>query len=209
MIEITVHDLFNYILLVVLVKYIYINKNKSKNMEHMDMGLFDSGSGNYKTTTSSKELKQKLEALESNLLIDKFHRFLNRLKRRDRKAVEDELSPPEQRVEAQQYIDFDTDNLRVNIRTRGEPDNYQMVGLLYNKDMNKNYQLFGRRIYPGAYEWEYYIRGRDAGGLDFKFPIDSKQELMDGSSINLPIDNNTYQLKIYNYDQPRYNPYSY
>ena len=75
--------------------------------------------------------------------------------------------------------------------------------------MNKNYQLFGRRIYPGAYEWEYYIRGKDVGGLDFKFPIDSKQELMDGSSINVPIDNNVYQVKIYNYDQPRYNPYSY
>ena len=198
----TIHDLINYILLIILLKYIYI----SKNIEHMDMGLFDSGYGNYKTTPSN-DLKEKLETLESNLLVDRFHRFLNRLKRRDRRAVEDEMVPPEQRVEARQYID--TDNLHVNIRTRGEPDDYQMVGLLYNKDMNKNYQLFGRRIYPGAYEWEYYIRGKDVGGLDFKFPIDSKQELMDGSSINVPIDNNVYQVKIYNYDQPRYNPYSY
>ena len=207
MTQFTIHDLINYILSIVVLKQIYIKINKQKNREHMDMGLFDSGAGNYKTTVSSN-LKTKLESLESNLLKDRFNRFFNRLKRRDRKAVEDELSPPEQRVEAQQYIDMEPDNLRVNIRTRGEPDDYQMVGLLYNKDMNKNYQLFGRRTYPGSYEWEYYIRGRDVGGLDFKFPIDSKQELMDGTSINLPIDNSTYQLKIYNYDQPRYIPYT-
>ena len=75
----------------------------------------------------------------------------------------------------------------------------------------RNYQLFGRRTYPGSYEWEYYIRGRDAGGLDIKFPIqlNNKEEIRDGMNITIPIDKNTFTVSIYNYSTPRYNPFPY
>lgn len=127
------------------------------------------------------------------------------LKNRDENTVYNPLAPPEQRIESRQYP-FPNMNWQ---RTRGDPDDYQLVGLLYNTDVNKNYQLYGRRIYPGAYEWEYYIRGKDAGGLDIKFPIQlqNKEEIRDGMVINIPIDKNQYTVSIYNYDQPRYNPF--
>ena len=96
-----------------------------------------------------------------------------------------------------------------NIKTRGEPDEYQLIGLLYNSIINKNYQLYGRRIYPGAFEWEYYIRGRDIGGLDIKFPINNKQEIYDDTILNIPLDNIDFRVKIYKYDTPRYNPFLY
>jgi hypothetical protein len=128
------------------------------------------------------------------------------LKNRDENAVYNPLAPPEQRVEERQYP---YPNTQFWERTRGDPDDYQLVGLLYNTDINKNYQLYGRRVYPGSYEWEYYIRGKDVGGLDFKFPIqlNNKEEIRDGMVITLPIDKNTFNVSIYNYDLPRYNPF--
>jgi hypothetical protein len=130
------------------------------------------------------------------------------LKNRDTNAVYNPLAPPEQRVESRQYP------APKNVfwqKTRGDPDDYQLVGLLYNTDINKNYQLYGRRVYPGSYEWEYYIRGMDAGGLDFKFPIQlkNKEEIRDGIQLTVPIDKNIYNVSIYNYDVPRYNPFPY
>lgn len=200
-----IHDVINVCLILVLGILTYKYIEISKNVEHMDMSMFASDG-----RTDQAQVKQKLESKETSLLRDQILRLFSRLKERDRKAVFDVLSPPEQRVEANQYPDVEDPNLHINIRTRGEPDDYQLVGLLYNKELNKNYQLFGRRIYPGAYEWEYYIRGRDAGGLDFKFPLDTrKQEIMDGSTMKIPIDDNSYVVKIYNFDQPRYNPFLY
>jgi hypothetical protein len=128
------------------------------------------------------------------------------LKGKDYNAVYDPLSPPEKRIESRQYP---YPNTQFGERTRGEADDYQLVGLLYNTTANKNYQLFGRRTYPGSYEWEYYIRGKDAGGLDFKFPLkaNNKKEIMDGEKLTIPIDSNEYTVTIYDYDQYRYNPY--
>lgn len=130
-----------------------------------------------------------------------------RLLHRDQSVVNNPLAPPERRVEIQQYP-----TVLFNEKTRGTPDNYHMVGLLYNDDntVDKKYQLYGRRVYPGSYEWEYYVRGVDSGGLEFKFPIelDNQREIRDNTQITLPFDsNNVYSVKIYEYDQPRYNPY--
>jgi hypothetical protein len=125
---------------------------------------------------------------------------------RYRQAVKDPLTPPDRSVEGRQ---LPLPNYYFQERTRGDPDDYQMVGLLYNTNINKNYQLYGRRIYPGAYEWEYYILGRDAGGLEYKYPLDlnNNAELLDGTTINIPIDSNLYNVSIYKYDYYRYNPY--
>jgi hypothetical protein len=129
-----------------------------------------------------------------------------RLQYRDKQVVQNPLSPPERRVEKQQYpvVNFYE-------RTRGTPDDYQMIGLLYDSlnEKDKKYQLYGRRIYPGSYEWEYYVRGADAGGLEFKFPIelDNKREIRDNDQLTLPFDGNVYTAKIYNLNQPRYNPF--
>jgi hypothetical protein len=132
----------------------------------------------------------------------------NYLEKRDYDTVYDPLSPPERRVEADQYP---YPMVVFNEKTRGEPDNYQLVGLLYNSDKNKNYQLYGRRKYPGAYEWEYYLQANDAGGLTVKMPIGLKEqaELYDGQQLTIPYDNVPYNVTIYNFDQPRYNPFPY
>jgi hypothetical protein len=187
---IVIHDIINVLLALFLCQQIlaYVIKH-SRNEENLkDNTIVDDNKLYY--------INNKIEELLKQIF----------LKNRDTDAVYNPLKPPEQRMESRQYP------YPKNIfweRTRGEPDDYQLVGLLYNTDVNKNYQLYGRRVYPGSYEWEYYIRGMDAGGLDFKFPIqlNNKEEIRDGMMLNLPIDKNQYTVSIYNYDQPRYNPF--
>ena len=94
-----------------------------------------------------------------------------------------------------------------NEKTRGE-ESYQLVGLLYNNDVNKNYQLFGRRTYPRSNEWEYYILGKDEGGLEIKFPLDTKQEIYNNTQVNIPLYNSNFTVKIYDYSL-KYNPNVY
>ena len=92
-------------------------------------------------------------------------------------------------------------------RTRGEPNDYMLVGLLYNSTLNKNYKLYGRRTYPGSPQWEYIIVGKDVGGLDIDVQLDTKNkdEIMDGSVVTVPIDSNQYTVKMYNYNDLSYN----
>ena len=95
-------------------------------------------------------------------------------------------------------------SIQFNEKTRGE-ESYQLVGVLYNSDINKNYQLFGRRTYPRSNEWEYYILGKDEGGLEFKFPLDNKQEIYDNAELNVPLCDSNFTVKIYDYSL-KYNP---
>jgi len=124
------------------------------------------------------------------------------LKQRDEQVVENPLIAPEQRVEKRQYT-----KMKIYEHTRGEPDDYQLMGVLYNNTINKTYQLFGRRTYPGSSILEYYYRGKDVGGLDYKFPLPNKEEIYDDVDIYLPTDENVFTAKIYNFDRPKYIPY--
>jgi len=188
-----IHDVINVLLTLFLFQQLYVYVNKSEEMEQNTTDTVDLKDNDSITNYINKKIEEILKQMF--------------LKNRDEGVVYNPLKPPEQRMESRQYPY--QNNYLFNERTRGEPDDYQLVGLLYNTEVNKNYQLYGRRVYPGSYEWEYYIRGMDAGGLEFKYPIqlNNKEEIRDGLTINIPIDKNTYTVSIYNYDQPRYNPF--
>jgi hypothetical protein len=193
-----IHDVINVLLTVFLFQQLYVYVNKTEENQQNTTDVIEITDNNIENNPSLKNyINKKIEEILKQLF----------LKRRDADVVYNPLKPPEQRIESRQYPY--SNNYLFNERTRGEPDDYQLVGLLYNTEVNKNYQLYGRRVYPGSYEWEYYIRGMDAGGLEFKYPIqlNNKEEIRDGLTINIPIDKNTYTVSIYNYDQPRYNPF--
>ena len=217
------HDDINTMLILIAIIMVIKLLFTNNTVEHLiDMSLFDTGNGNYKSNLTKKSdetdssTQIKLEALEKQLLNQKYYneQVYRFIKNRDEKALYDPLSPPEQRVEQQQFIYLD-DKLDVNISTHGYPDRYQMIGLLSKNTSetnmtDKHYLLFGRRTYPNSPQWEYYIMGKDNGGLEYKFPLDTKnQEILDNSSIMVPIENTMYQVKLYNYDQYKYNPFVY
>ena len=45
---------------------------------------------------------------------------------------------------------------RINIRTRGEPDDYHTVGILRKEGTDDVVPLIGRQTYPGSNQWNYF-----------------------------------------------------
>lgn len=132
---------------------------------------------------------------------------------RDKDAVYNDFKPPEKRLPEYQYPEKYVKR-GLNIPTRGLPDNYQALGALTRKSDEKVLQLFGRQKYPGSNQWEYYVSGADTYGFPNKMPISIKgdREIEDKQKIQVPWldkDKGDFEVNLFNYDVPRYNPYDY
>ena len=176
-----IYDILNIFLIIYIILFLFKNRSNTTNIKKED--------------TIIKNTNSKID----NTILE------NKLKNRDRDVLYNKLSAPERRHEQHNYININNIT-KINQYTQGEPDEYQLYGLLYIDNSDKKYQLFGRRSYPRSPEWEYYIGGKDSGGLDYKFPLDTKQEIFDNTTIINPIDNNIYNVKVYNFNKPRYIP---
>jgi hypothetical protein len=159
----------------------YIHLEKKKNI-------------NYNDTIIDKVTQNMVNLMENNYL-----------KIRDEKVFNDVFSPPERRQPKHAYF-----NRNVNIPTRGEPDNYQLIGVVFKKNnLNHDiaYNLFGRQKFLGSNQYEYYIAG-NMNNTNIKIPIKIKgdREIEDNQTINIPEINSTFNVKLYDYDSPRYNP---
>ena len=135
------------------------------------------------------------------------------LEKRDREVVNDDFVPPERREPEHIYPDREVKNI-INVPTRGFPDNYQSVGVLVRREDEKILQLFGRQKYMGSNQWEYYVTGMDRYGFPNKMPIKVKgdKELFDKDKLELDwLDKSKgeFEVNLYNFDVPRYNPYVY
>jgi hypothetical protein len=135
------------------------------------------------------------------------------LELRDRRSLNDELAPPERRDPEHVYPSKEIKNI-INIPSRGLPDNYQSVGALVRKADEKILQLFGRQKYAGSNQWEYYVSGMDRYGFPNKMPVKVKgdRELTDKDKIQLDwLDKSKgdFEINLYDFDIPRYNPFDY
>ena len=126
------------------------------------------------------------------------------LENRDKSILYDPLIAPEKRASYDQYPLYN--NNQINIPTRGYPDNYQLLGLLYKKNDNKILQLFGRATFPGSNQYEYYAITEQHGFMN-KIPLEEKKEIFDGDLIKVSIidDKESFHVKLYN-NTLRYNP---
>lgn len=82
---------------------------------------------------------------------------------------------------------------------------FQQIGFVYNG--NERYPLYGRPKYPGRTEkYEYYIIDETRNRLKIPYKSKNDNELYDGDKIYVDVLNNEFDVKIYEYDQFRYNP---
>ena len=122
----------------------------------------------------------------------------------------------------------------IDLPTRGYPDNFTQLGILirepekhYNSfdssqnasSENLNYpkenldkdnrilRLFGRQEYPGSNKYEYYTAINSCPD-QIKIPLNTKRkwELYDGDIVHVPELNESYRVKLYKYDAPKYYP---
>ena len=135
------------------------------------------------------------------------------LENRDQQAVFNDFRAPERRDPEHAYPTREVKNM-INLPTRGLPDNFHSVGVLVRKKDEKVLQLFGRQKYPGSNQWEYYVAGADSYGYPNKMPVGVRgdRELDDKQKIDLPwLDKSKgdFEVNLYNYDVPRYNPFAF
>jgi hypothetical protein len=103
--------------------------------------------------------------------------------------------------------------LPINIRTRGEPNEYQNIGLLKNaSDSSDVKPLYGRRIFRGSNMWNYYTVLNDH--IQVKLPILRTNNCLDErgcseiqSGEEITVTGMLYKVELYPYSDFRYIPY--
>tara|TARA_B100002051_G_C16724115_1_gene634265 strand:- start:84 stop:626 length:543 start_codon:yes stop_codon:yes gene_type:complete len=123
------------------------------------------------------------------------------------------------RVEDNQYNDNmdgpgrDFYSKRINIRTRGQPDEYQTVGILKESTSGEVLPLMGRRTYPGSNHWNYFTMTDSHLKTEIPVKINNKNctddigcsEIQSKETISLF--NKNYDVELYPYNKLRYIPY--
>jgi len=90
------------------------------------------------------------------------------------------------------------------LNTRGYTE-YQQIGFVYKDE--QRYPLYGRPKYPGrTTKYEYYIIDETRNRLKIPFKSRNDEELYDGDSIFIDVLGDTFNIKIYDYDNIRYIP---
>ena len=132
------------------------------------------------------------------------------------------LLPPER-----SYVN--TYGIPTNIPSRGFSGGYQQVGSLHKTDIaddtsmpgnnNKSVILpiYGQPTYPGSHKWNYYTTTDKHAMVKMTFKVGGKDsddrhgvnELMTGDQVQIPEYNGNFDVKIYQFDQPRYIPFVY
>ncbi len=169
---------------------LYIHKNSSNNYYNSQLDNINIELNKYKT---------KLNENEAKTIYD-----------RDANVINNVLVAPERREPIQlytpQYI-----KQQLNIPTRGTPDNYHLIGLLLRNNTESAFNLFGRQSFPRSNKWEYYVQGTMHNTI-VKIPLKIKgdKEIEDKQIIDVPGTDSSkghYNVKLYNYESPIYNPY--
>ena len=124
-----------------------------------------------------------------------------------------DFKPPERRLPRNNYPEEPIIS-SINVPTRGYPDNYHNVGMLVRKNDEKVLKLFGRQKFPGSNQYEYYVIGNDSTNLTSKTPlkIPGEKELSNNDTVPIPwLDQSKgkFEVKLFDYDVPIYNPYMY
>ena len=169
-----------------------------------------------KFTTHSNDTNQEnntSDTIISNKYIIPTSNFVNdKIDKRDEDALEDPLKPPNRRLPRHIYPSAAKDYI-FEVPTRGYPDNYHYYGNLIRREDNKMVKLFGRQIYPGSNQYEYYgITSDPTGGSSVKIPIKVRgdKELYDKDEIDIEfLDTSVGKFILFmnDFDRPRYNPF--
>ena len=107
-------------------------------------------------------------------------------------------------------------DMRINIPTRGEPPEYQQVGILTDENNPENIKpLYGRQTYRGSNQWNYFT-SLDSH-LATKIPIYTGEkdctdergcrEINKNDMLNIGDPGKQYKANIYQTQAPRYIPY--
>jgi hypothetical protein len=196
------------IIIIVLIIALYFQYNKINSLINQKQNAES------KSNQNEEQVKREREETIAKQQLDDEITHRQKLKERDYKVVYDPLTPGEKRLPAHQMprgIFKD----RINVPTRGQPDNYQYLGNLVRETDEKIIPVFGRQDYPGSDYYEYYMMINQDGNFGIKIPLnngDKRREIEEEEIVKIDYFNETkgdFIYKPFDYDVPRYNPYDF
>ena len=188
---------YSLIILFLVLFFVYIIVNKTEHLSNVNL---NSHLSNTELMGKISDLQDKLyncsvsrQQCETDLIQVKSTLSSSNVRRNillDR--IYDPLQPPERTYSGGRF--------------NTEPyQEFQQIGFLYNN--TDRYPLFSRPKYPGKTDkYEYYIIDESRNRLKIPFRSKNDNELYDGDSIFVDILKGEYNVKIYDYDNIRYNP---
>ena len=115
----------------------------------------------------------------------------------------------------------------INVETRESGGDYQQIGMIYknsvidedkapgnNTDSNI-LPLFGKPVYKGSQQWNYYTATDKYNQIKIPLSINSSnctddrgcKEIMNDEQVEVPGYNGNFKVQIYKFDSPKYIPY--
>ena len=98
---------------------------------------------------------------------------------------------------------------RINIRTRGEPDDYHTVGILKKEGSSDVVPLIGRQTYPGSNQWNYFTM--TDSHLKTEIPLKRERNCTDvqgcseiNTNDNVSLLGEEYSVEMYPYNELKY-----
>ena len=164
---------------------------------------------------SSQKIDNEInkENLKYNILKDEIE-FRKMLKTESETVINDPLVPGKRRLPSHQ-IPRKIFKDKINIPTRGQPDNFQYLGNLVRDTDDKILPVFGRQEFPGSNYYEYYLMLNQDGNFGLKLPLNSgkrMREIEENEIVKVDYFKSTtgdFKFKPFDYDILRYNPYDY
>ena len=103
----------------------------------------------------------------------------------------------------------------INVPTRGEPPEYQQVGILKGEGQDNIKPLYGRQTYRGSNQWNYFTSLDSHLATKVPVYVDNNdctdergcKEIYKNDIVQFGEDGQTYSASIYNTKAPRYIPY--
>ena len=108
----------------------------------------------------------------------------------------------------------------INISTRGEVIGYQQLGILTSIDEGdkKIIPLMGKKLYQSSDRWQYFTQTDDFHTIKIPLTYQGRncmdvhngcRELFDGDQVTIPELERTFEVKLYEFNLPRYIPNIY
>jgi hypothetical protein len=118
-----------------------------------------------------------------------------------------ENSNKKQKINIFYKMKYDIVNARNNLNdhTRGEPEQYKLLGLVIRDNTETIYKLYGRLKIPRSNRYEYYVTSTE-NNQNVKIFLENKndKEIYDNDDVNIPgLNDNlgSFKVKLYTNEQ--------
>ena len=149
---------------------------------------------------------------DTDIHINNYHnRPRHNLRRHHRRHHKPKIEEPKKYYDSK-YMD--REDMEINVPTRGEPPEYQQVGILSGEGEENIKPLYGRQTYRGSNQWNYFTSLDSHLATKIPIEIDNNdctdergcKEIYKNDTLTVNGDNE-YRANIYQTHAPRYIPY--